>query len=132
MWKAPVYDRTLFDVQTRSQKGYINTVDLNRIENNMQVMANVLECKINTRYWKDGEFIYLKDLERMRSNLQKLVTAFPLTPKSPQIPSAPFVVYNQWNDIEKIIYDLHSLFYTNKEAVYYCGEAYTGSQIGVI
>ena len=34
--------------------------------------------------------------------------------------------------IEKIIFDLHSLFYANKEAVYFCGEAYAGSQIGVI
>ena len=132
MWKSPVYNRTLFDVQTKSNKGYINTEDLNRIENNMQVMANVLECKIKAKTWQDGEFIYISDFERIKSNLQTLTAAFPLTAKSPQIPVVPFVVYSQWNDIEKIIFDLHSLFYANKEAVYFCGEAYAGSQIGVI
>lgn len=132
MWESPVYDRTLFDVQTKSAKGYINTADLNRIEQNMQVMANLLECEITLKTWIDGEFIFLSDFERLQNNLQALITAFPLTAKSPPIPSLPFVTHSQWNDIEKIIYDLHSLFYSNQKAVYYCGESHSGSQLGVI
>lgn len=132
MWTAPVYDRTVFDVQTKTAKGYINTADLNRIENNIQLLANVLEVEIEKKTWVDGEFVFLADFERLRANVQLLVDKYPLTAKSPQIPSTPFVTHSQWNDLEKIIYDLHSLFYSNKNAVFFCGEAYTGSQIGVI
>ena len=132
MWQNPVYDRTLFDVQAKTAKAYINTADLNRIENNMLYMSQLLNCTVETKQWADGEFVYIADLERLKANLQILTDTYKLTPKSPNIPTLPYNLYSQWNDIEKIIYDLYSLFYANKEAVFYCGEAYAGSQIGVI
>ncbi len=132
MWQNPVYDRTLFDVQAKTAKAYINTADLNRIENNMLYIAQIFDCSINTKNWVDGEFVYIADLERIKNNLQVLLSAYKLTPKSPDIPDLPYNLYSQWNDIEKIIYDIYSLFNANKEAVFYCGEAYAGSQIGVI
>lgn len=132
MWQNPIFDRTLFDVQTKTDKAYINTADLNRIENNMLYLAQLFGCSIDTKQWSDGEFVYMADLERLKNNLQILTEAYKLTPKSPNIPTLPYVLYSQWNDIEKIIYDIYSLFTANKEAVFYCGEACAGSQIGVI
>ena len=132
MWQQPVYDRTMFDIQAKTSKAYINTADLNRIENNMLYLGQLLGCDISAKNWTDGEFIYLSDLKRLRRNLQILTETYKITSKSPEIPSLPYILYSQWNDIEKIIYDICSLFTANKEAVYFCGEAYTGSQIGVI
>lgn len=132
MWQNPVFDRTLFDVQSKSAKAYMNTADLNRIENNILYLAQLLGCAVETKVWADGEFVFTADLERIKSNLQILTKAYKLTPKSPDIPSMPYNLFSRWNDIEKIIYDIYSLFNANKEAVFYCGEAYSGSQIGVI
>ena len=132
MWQRPIYDRTLYDVQIKNSKAYINTADLNRIETNMQHLADVLHCSIDSKNWSDGEFVFNSDMERLRLNLQVLEEAYFVTRKSPKIPTVPFVIYSQWNDIEKILYDIYSLFFANKAAVSFCGEMYLGSQIGVI
>lgn len=132
MWITPVYNRTLFDIQAKTSKAFINTADLNRIEGNMQRLASILHCGINTKEWTDGEFIFLSELQRMRENLLTLTSAYTLTDKSPAVPQLPFVIYSQWNDIEKILYDMYTLFYANQARVPYCGEVYAGTEIGVI
>ena len=132
MWKDPLYDRTLFDVQSKSKKAYLNTEDLNRIENNISYIAQLLNCQVQCKEWKDGEFIYISDLERIHNNIVVVTQVYKLTSKSPNIPIPPYNLYSQWNDIEKIIYDIYSLFTANMKAVFYCGEAYAGGQIGVI
>jgi hypothetical protein len=132
MWTEPIFDRTLFDVQTKSAKGYINTVDLNRIENNIKHLADLIGCTVNTKNWADGQFIYFSDLRRMESNINNLIYAYGAYKNTPNLPPPPYTFYTQWNDIEKIIYDIYSLFNDNKEAVCFCGEIYAGGQIGVI
>ena len=133
MWQQPIYDRTLFDVQTKSAKAYINTADINRIENNIGYMAQELHCTtVVTKQWIDGEFIFLSDVERMKSNLEQLRRAMPLTDNSPDIPELPFVTHHQWNDIEKILQDMYDLFYINSATAFFCGEVYMGEDTGVI
>ena len=132
MWITPVYDRTYSDVLLKNRKSYINARDLNRIEGNMSHLAGLLHCDIEVKTWQKGEFIFLSDIKRIEKNLQAISNAYMSTAKMPQVPSIPFVVYSQWNDIEKIIYEIYSLFCANKKAVSFCGEIYSGSQIGVI
>lgn len=132
MWQQPIYDRTFGDVQSKNSKAYINTQDLNRIEGNIKYLSSVLGCDTNTKIWADGEFIFISDIERINFNLQILTQAYILTRKSPEIPKVPYTVYSQWNDVEKIIYDIYNLFYANKSAVAFCNEVYAGTQIGVI
>ncbi|MEG1863391.1 MAG: hypothetical protein RR198_07255 [Oscillospiraceae bacterium] len=132
MWRTPVYDRTLADVRQKNSKGYLNTSDLNRIENNIQVLSELLKSAVVPKSWQDGEIVYLSQLKRLENNIQTLLTCYPLPPTSPPLPFQPYTNYQQWNDIEHIINDIYSLFYANKGAVNFCSEISAGAQIGVI
>ena len=69
MWQQPIYDRTLFDVQTKSAKAYINTADLNRIEGNIQHMANELQRCAELSAELDARMDTLRDLVQSENNI---------------------------------------------------------------
>lgn len=83
MWTTPVYDRTLSDVMevknnplSSNTKGAFNCSDLNRIENNIEYVANlfeqlykfnpVTETKTN---WNITDIPTLTQINRIRNNI---------------------------------------------------------------
>lgn len=148
LWQDAVYDRTQSDIdrvkellasgrfsalteaeQTEwlnSSKGSLNTSDLARIKNNMELLIEVLElantCSdvptfpqadyfdevlVNLKAIRDGGFIYKT---------------------TPNIPEAPLNTFSKWNDIEKILTDVYNLLLNNFH--YYAGEnLYAGDTV---
>ncbi len=114
-------------------KGALNISDLNRIEQNMQVISNILGLNVTVKSWQETDIPTNSDFTRIRNNLMSIrnqAKVQSLTYDStPQVPELPFNHYQKINDIERIIYDIYSL-YTAK--YYYCGqELYCGETIGI-
>lgn len=157
-YREPIFDRTQSDViklkdflsrgyknltadeknewLNTNFKGALNSSDLNRIEQNMNVLSGFLGLTITTKTWQETDIPTNSNFTRIRNNLmsirnqaisQELI--YDSTPEIPEIPELPWNSYQKINDIEKIIHDIYSL-YTAK--YYYCGqELYCGETIGI-
>ena len=155
LYEKPIFDRSLSDVEklqnflsrgyknltnaeqtqwlNENFKGALNISDLNRIEQNMVVLANLLELTITSKTWAETDIPTNTDFVRIRNNLlsirNKAETQNMIYESTPQVPDLPFNHYQKINDIEKIISDVYSLFTIR---FYYCdSELYCGETIGI-
>lgn len=154
-YREPIFDRTQSDViklqdflsrgyknltadeknewLNTNFKGALNSSDLNRIEQNMNVLSDFLGITITIKTWQETDIPTEPDFTRIRNNLisirNQAVLQELIYDSTPEIPELPWNVYQKINDIEKIIYDIYGL-YTAK--YYYCGqEFYCGETIGI-
>ena len=68
-WIAPVYDRTAADVAAGAEKCYFSAEALNRIEGNLQYLADLLGATgVQTRSWTSTDFLRLSDMQRILAN----------------------------------------------------------------
>lgn len=114
-------------------KGALNISDLNRIEQNMNVLSEILGLTITVKPWQETDIPINTDFTRIRNNLisirSQAVLQGLIYNSTPEVPNLPFNTYQKINDIEKIIFDIYML-YTIK--YYYCGqELYCGETIGI-
>lgn len=115
-------------------KGALNISDLNRIEQNMNVLASVVGITITTKVWQEIDIPTNTDFTRIRNNLISIRNQATIQgliySSTPQTPDLPFNHYAKVNDIEKIIFDIYTL-YASK--YYFCGgqEMYCGEIIGI-
>lgn len=94
-----------------TKKGAINAQDLNRIEGNMEVLAqslNIAGMTFKTN-WDYISFFLSEDQDRIILNMNNILTFFspiidPDTGEAIYMPSAPLNTYQKLNDLEKIIY----------------------------
>lgn len=132
MWKAPVYDRTEADVLNRAPKACCNAVDLQRLEDNCAVLAGLLGVSISTRSWAMTDFPTVSELARIRDNIQALRDSYYTLSATPPTPENPLNHWQKWNDAERILLDLYTLYHRSLKAANYTGEVFAGESIGVI
>ena len=150
MWQQAVTDRTQNDVRRVLEllekgwnnfsddakeewqvgiKGALNTSDLERIQNNIQLLSDVLEIYLNVSAIPEpfnesffGEII---------QNTESIRNAYCIHTTTPATPQAPLNVFQKWNDIEKILEDVYEILLNNFN--YYCGnEIYAGDETGLL
>ena len=112
-------------------KGALNTSDLVRIENNIQLLSDVLELDLHTHV---GDIpvlpreAYFNDLVQNITAIRNTIYVHSYTP---QPPSQPLNLYTKWNDIEKILDDVYTIL--NNNFYYFCNEGYyCGDQFGLL
>ena len=128
-----VYDRTYMDVVNRTSKGYLNATDLNRVENNISELAGYVDLELETKQWSIGGIPRQSDFARILFNISELRECFNVLQTTPVVPVQPLNDFQKWNDIERILYDMHSLYMSSINNRYYCGEDIgCGDEIGVI
>ena len=154
-YREPIFDRTQSDViklqdflsrgyknltadeknewLNTNFKGALNSSDLNRIDQNMNVLSDFLGLAIITKTWQETDIPTDSDFKRIKNSLMSIRNKAEemelLYDSTPEIPELPWNSYQKINDIEKIIYDIYSL-HTAK--YYYCGqELYCGETIGI-
>lgn len=96
-------------------KGCLNAIDLNRIEGNTEHLKNLLLSYGYTTNslgyktdWTVSDFPYVKELERIRQNVQYLVDGYYIQKKKiPNSSSQP--TYVQLNDIEEVLFLLNQM-----------------------
>lgn len=153
-WITPITDRTQADVNlvleydsigynnltpeqkavwNAGMKGALNASDLNRIENNIQFVASILELynlNIKTN-WQMSDVPRNNDFNRILSNLNdvkdKARERFSIN--LPETPSLPLNGFEKINDIENILYIIYNSFQfrsfitsDGKEFIVYEGE----------
>ncbi len=155
VYREPIFDRTQSDIiklqdflsrgyknltsdeknewLNTNFKGALNISDLNRIEQNMSVLADMLGFEVQIKVWQETDILTNSDFTRIRNNLTSIRNKAEemglLYDSTPEVPDLPWNLYQKINDIERIIYDIYSL-YTAK--YYYCGqELYCGETIGI-
>lgn len=131
-WTQPVLDRTLADVQQQTSKGFCNTGDLNRVEENCAVLAQLLGVAIATKVWQRTDFPTVSEIGRISSNIAALRAAYYTRQSTPPTPQNPLNTWHKWNAAEAILHDLHSIYTANQEAVQRSGELILGETIGVM
>lgn len=132
-WIAPVYDRTAADVAAGAEKCYFSAETLNRIEGNLQYLAELLGVtEVEMRTWAGTDFLRLSDMQRILANLAAVREAYHALPGSPDIPAPPATLWSDVNAIEEITAGIHELWQRNQNRMkLYAGEVFAGG-MGVI
>lgn len=132
-WITPVYDRTAADVAAGAEKCYFSAQALNRIEGNLQYLAELLGAAgVEPRSWAATDFLRLSDIQRILANLAAVRSAYYPMPGSPDIPEPPATLWSDVNAIEEITAGIRELWQRNQNRLkIYAGEGYAGG-IGVI
>lgn len=132
-WIAPVYDRTAADVVAGAEKCYFSAETLNRIEGNLQYLAELLGVtEVETHTWAGTDFLRLSDMQRILANLAAVREAYHALPGSPDIPAPPATLWSEVNAIEEITAGIHELWQRNQNRMkLYAGEVFAGG-MGVI
>lgn len=111
-------------------KGALNVSDLNRIENNMSILAKVVEIQIETKTWVNTDIPNINtDFPRLKSNLELLKANVPLYENTPVTPELPWNTYQKINDVERIINDMYKVL--TSQIKYYCGDNYSNSVVDI-
>lgn len=119
-------DKTVF---LAGMRGALNTGDLERVQNNIGLLLEVIESE-NT-VMAVPEFPNTAFYTNIKDNLQTLYD-FPLVyGTTPKVPELPYNTWQKWNDIEKILADAYKM--VNSFVKYYCNTAYhCGAGIDVL
>lgn len=119
-WIEPIFDRTPADV-TRAKlkvkewiealargesveisdlKGYINAIDLNRIENDTEYLSMASELKLSIKTdWKRTDLPNVSEIDRIIKNIQDLITDFEFGEFTYEMPTT-ILTYSHANTVE--------------------------------
>ena len=109
-----IFDRTISDLTLLTSKSYYNASDLNRIEENISELSAILNGLVYTQKvtaktdWGNRDFPSASNMERLRQNIQKLISAFCVKSDTPSLPDTMNKMdINKANAIEKILFDIN-------------------------
>lgn len=150
LWKQTVTDRAQSDVErvcellekgwsnfsedektewNKGIKGALNTSDLERIQNNTQLLSDVLEIGLTVS--KVPELPTQSFFNQIIQNTEAIRNAYCIHSTTPVTPKEPLNTYQKWNDIERILTDVYMILLNNFH--YYCGnEIYSGEDTGLL
>ena len=120
VWVQPTFDRTLADVEYAKQqleknindvdfKGCFNVIDMVRIENDAQYLADALNDlyyrnNITTQIaWSTSSTPNVTNIVRIIDNVNKLMSAYHKPNDVPTLPTT-LLTYEQANALEKNLY----------------------------
>lgn len=134
MWKEPIFDRTQKDIDEQNSKGFCNTHDLNRLEENCAEVSALLGTAIIPRTvpWTEADLPTEAELDRISANISVLNLSYRAYQNTPQSPQGSLTHWEKWNDAEKILRDIYVNYRDNIAAQNYSGEISTGERIGVL
>jgi hypothetical protein len=147
-----IYNRTLDDVKIAQQivdekvktfqeltqeeidtleRGRLTINTLNRIERKQAELQSVVnnmgyyDTNVNTKNWSYSQFFDERDLKRIVDNTKSLRKAFFVLKTTPRNPVAEYH-YREFNNMEKILFDIDEMTADVVKYYKYCGEFYCG------
>lgn len=151
MWIEPVIDRTQEDVEEAQRmlaagwealdetdrqkwsaglKGALNRSDLERIENDIQVLSEKLYLNLK-KTTLSSDFPTESYFSELKENVDKIREMKIVHSSTPNSPDLPFNTYEKINDIERILLDAYEILLLNFHH-YAGGEIYAGDTIGLL
>lgn len=151
-WITPVTDRTQADVEYAQRlretgwtnltpgeqeeylaglKGCLNTSDLLRIENDIQILLDVLELD-GTSYVNNVPALpTVSYFGNLSLNVTAIREAYCVHADTPPVPELPYNTWQAYNAIEQILNDVYEV--VSAQFSYYAGnEIYAGDTIGLL
>lgn len=140
-WITPIIDRTQQDVDrikalnakgyfnltaeekaewAQDSKGCLNSSDLNRIENNIKVISDILGMSVSLV--TVPEIPNQSYYSNLRSRVNQLRTKAVAYKYSTQVPNQPLNHYWKWNEIETLLLDMFTVLTDNEKAILYITE----------
>lgn len=133
VWQTPIIDRTQEDIKKGSAKGYCNAVDLTRLEQNSQIVAELLGLTLVAgRPWDSSRMPTQRELGRITENISFMRGRYTPYQTTPAAPESPLNHWKKWNDAEQILQDSRQNALANRAARDNTGELFGGDRIGVI
>lgn len=116
------------------EKGLLTINTLNRIEDKSRELQNLINelgyfnTDVNVMVWAKGGYFQQEDFDRILQNLQKLRNAFFVYSTTPDVPDNNYRKYQTINDVEKILFDLETMYRDMKGYVRECGTFECGEE----
>ena len=124
-----IYDRTYQDIINGTDKAYISYVDLNRIEEAVKYLSEILNrygylntTNVKTN-WTMADIRKNEDCERIKVNYNILKQAISYNFTTPEF---KWLDYQEANRIEKILVDIDSVIKGTEKVFVYSGVAGVG------
>ena len=151
VWQKPVTDRSQEDVDHARQilsmdwegmedawkteylaglKGCLNREDLERIENNIQILLDVLEIDAASGVGKVPDIPDTGYFARIKENVSYIRAAYCIHETTPPVPELPYNTWQKYNDLEQILADVYEV--VSAQFHYYAGELYAGDLTGLV
>jgi hypothetical protein len=119
-----IFDRTQNDLEQKTPKGYYNYTDLNRIEIWCEYLSNLLNSysypvSISIKKnWNMSDLPNTTDMERIRSNVNAIKTAFHAYTGVPE--NLNYMTIEKANAIEKILSEIDKILGYMENTFIYC------------
>ena len=126
MWIQPIYDRTQEDIDNRTSKGYLNVSDLNRIENNIKYVGELMGKTINSKTWNLLSLPTTEDFNRIEKNINELEASITFTAYE-NYPQHPINTFGKVNTIESLIASIKGDWELILGSRLYCGDSSYGN-----
>ena len=95
-----IFDRVLSDVTNKTAKGLMNYTDLNRLEENIDQVADIVAVGFTPKTWAVGQLPRVSDYARWKTAVDSIKTAYDVFQTSP---GRPFNTFTKWNELEYLL-----------------------------
>lgn len=115
------------------ERGTLTVNTLNRIESKTAELKALFDeigyfaGNVTVKAWVDSQIFGIKDFERILANIDVLRRAYYVYKDTPDVPNARYHFQNI-NDIEKILFDLETMYEDMKSHVRECGTFECGEE----
>lgn len=124
-----VTDRTSQDVATRTQKGFYNVSDVQRVNSYIQYLSDVLGLNLTVTDVSFGQALTRAQIDAILSNINAIRAVWYVASDTPQTPIAVNWDYVKANNIEKILLALDEFYQSSQVDKIYSGTFRAGNQI---
>lgn len=124
-----ITDRTSQDVATRTQKGFYNVSDVQRVNSYIQYLSDVLGLNLTVTDVSLGQALTRAQIDAILSNISAIRAVWYVASDTPQTPIAVNWNYVKANDIEKILKALDEFYQSSQIDKIYSGTFRAGNQI---
>lgn len=128
-----IYDRTLADVEAGTAKGFYNISDLNRVNEKVAELAELLnqlgyKTIVDPKTWLITDIPtvaetqkYLIDIQTIKNSIATYATTPPL-----DFTTMENFTHEKANDLEKALFDIEDLLVKLQQCYIYSGEVFAG------
>lgn len=124
-----ITDRTSQDVAQRTQKGFYNVSDVQRVNSYIQYLSDVLGLNLTVTDVSLGQALTREQMNDILNNINAIRAVWYVASDTPQTPIAVNWNYVKANNIEKILKALDEFYQSSQIDKIYSGTFRAGSQI---
>lgn len=124
-----ITDRTSQDVATRTQKGFYNVSDVQRVNSYVQYLSDGLGLNLSVEDVSLGQALTRAQMDDIINNVNAIRAAWYVASDTPQTPIAVNWDYVKANNIEKILLALDEFYQSSQIDKIYSGTFRAGNQI---